>query len=262
LFNNVSSTEDFSVAFTSQSTFVFLNLTFVAGDFFFTHNAASIVTFPVLSVVVGDFVVSYNVFLDLFQAPALKSITGVISIVGNNAGLSMMLSPLYQVICEGDEGPLYADLQGCTRVADDRHITLSSATAVTSSLLTYTSGHLSFRINGLITSINLPSLSTVAGTKLDFNTNTVLATITLPSLSTVLGILYIDENPSLTFVHLPKLTFIGNFIRICQNNAVFRIPTGPPNAPSNGLVVTGTNKGKVACFLQQGNATCTTVTCP
>jgi hypothetical protein len=91
--------------------------------------------------------------------------------------------------------------------------------------------------------------------------NALLATLSFPSLSTVAS-LDIRTNPSLTFAHLPKLTFIGGQLSICANNAAFIIPSGPPNAPTGGFVVTGPSKGQPNCNLQQGNMTCSAVICP
>jgi hypothetical protein len=75
--------------------------------------------------------------------------------------------------------------------------------------------------------------------------------------------LVILDNPFLTFTHLPKLTFIGDAIFICANNADFVIPSGPPDAPAGGLVVTGSLKNTDNCFYQQGAVDCSSfVTCP
>jgi hypothetical protein len=229
---------DFSVAFTNQSVLAFSDPTIISGDFFFTSNAATTVNFPVLSAVVGDFVVSYNFYLVSFQAAALKTIGGVVSIAGNNYELVMAFSPMSQVNCDGGSGPESADLQGCARLRASRAITSSSVTFLTASLLTYAGGYLEIR------------------------TNAVLATIRLPQLSTVVGFLTIHSNPSLTFIHLPKLTFIGDRLFFCDNNAAFLIPSGPPDAPVGGFAVTGFWKGTKNCFFQQGNATCTYMNCP
>jgi hypothetical protein len=75
--------------------------------------------------------------------------------------------------------------------------------------------------------------------------------------------LFILTNPSLTFAHLPKLTFIGDRIFICVNNADFVIPSGPPDAPTGGLVVTGSFKNTESCLYQHGAVDCSSfVTCP
>jgi hypothetical protein len=284
---NASSAVDVSVAFTNQSTLTFPHLALVAGDFFFINNAAINVSFPVLTAVVGDFVVSYNVFLVSFHAAGLKNIGGVVSVTENNIRLVIVFSSSlkFEVFCAGGSGPESADLQGCTRVIDIRQITGSLATAVTSSLLTSTGRGLDVQINAFLGNINLPSLTYIGGyllirsnpvldtinlsslrtvtRDLETRSNAVLATINLPSLSTVVGDLQIFSNPSLTFVHLPKLTFIGSRISLCANNALFRIPSGPPDAPTSGLVVGGSYKGTNSCQLQGGSGTCNlTVTCP
>jgi hypothetical protein len=77
----------------------------------------------------------------------------------------------------------------------------------------------------------------------------------------VVGYLSIRFNPSLTFASLPKLTYISQNIYICKNNAAFRIPSGPPDAPTGGLTSAGL-KGTTLCYFQQGASTCSTVTCP
>jgi hypothetical protein len=115
--------------------------------------------------------------------------------------------------------------------------------------------------NTALATISIPSLSTVLG-DLSIDTNAVLATISLPSLSIVIEILSIRFNPSLTLASFPQLTFIGEKIHICANNAAFRIPNGPPDAPTGGLVITGPSKGTINCSLQEGNATCISVICP
>jgi hypothetical protein len=133
---------------------------------------------------------------------------------------------------------------------------------VTSSLLTHTLGYLWIFNNAALTKIDLPSLGTLSGSYLSIRINNALATINLPSLSILTGYLEIRDSPSLTFVSLSKLTFIGVQILICLNNAAFTIPSGPPNAPTGGLVVTGSLKGTKNCYLQQGSGTCSLVTCP
>jgi hypothetical protein len=188
-------------------------------------------SFPVLSAVAGDFLVARNVFLVSLQATALKDIGGVVSIAENNIRLVITFSSLSQVLCAGGFRDDPTDLQVCIRANFGRTITSSSAIAVTSSLLTY------------------------AGENLVISSNAVLATIILPSLSTVTGYLSIVSNPSLTLAHLPKLTFIGDRIFFLENNAAFRIPSGPPDAPTGGLVVTGSLKGTNNCHLNQGSTT-------
>jgi hypothetical protein len=224
---NISSAVDLSVAFTSQSNLAFPNLELITGDFTFTLNLATMADFPVLTSVGGDLVISDNAFLVSFQAAALKNISGAVFI--NNAGLILILSPLYQVVCEGGSGSKFSDVQGCNRIGADRSITTSAATTVASSLLTYTSGYLS--ISG----------------------NDVLATINLSSLSIVWGTLYIQQNPALTFFNLPKLTYIAGALHICANNAAFRIP-GPPNIPTSGLT-TG-YRGSRSCQYDSGSGSC------
>jgi hypothetical protein len=249
---------------TTGSALVFYNLALVSGNFTFSSNAASTAGFPVLTAVVGNFMVSRNHFLTAFQAVALKTIGGVVSIVANNPGLVIAFSPLrvFEAFCDGGSGPESADLQGCTRVRAERWIIGDSSPTVRSSLLTYTGGSLWIRNNDALVSIDLPHMSFVAGA-LDIFSNAVLPTIGLPSLSVVISWLAIYSNPSLTLLSLPKLTHIGDHIRFCINNAVFTIPSGPPNAPTGGLVVINSQKGNEKCFLQQGAAACgPPVTCP
>jgi hypothetical protein len=116
------------------------------------------------------------------------------------------------------------------------------------------------RSNAALSTINIPSLTYTQS--LTISNNAVLATINLSSLSTLVGSLTIYVNPSLTHASLPKLTYIASIIFICQNNADFVIPSGPPDAPTGGLVVTGPLKNTESCYFQQGADTCTTVTCP
>jgi hypothetical protein len=98
-------------------------------------------------------------------------------------------------------------------------------------------------------------------TYLAIQTNVVLATIILQSLSSIKGTFVLRFNPLLTLLHLPMLTFISEYMNICMNNAVFVIPTGLPNAPIGGLVVTGSYKGTYNCKFQSGTV-CSTVKCP
>jgi hypothetical protein len=260
---NALSAVDFSVAFTNQSAFTFNNLAFVAGDFYFSYNDATNAAFPALSVVVGDFFVSSNVFLVSFQSPALNNIGGVVSIVGNNVALVIGFSASlkFQVPCTGGSGSEYTDLLYCTRISEDRQITASSATALVLSLLTSSGGFLRIETNTALASINLPTLTYTSG-HLTIRSNAILTTINFLSLITVVGALNIWYNPFLTFASLPKLTYIGSTIGICANNAAFRIPSGPPYAPTGGFMVNGSSKGQVHCNFQQGASTCTFVTCP
>jgi hypothetical protein len=113
-----------------------------------------------------------------------------------------------------------------------------------------------------LTSINFP-VYTTANSLLAFNTNSALTEVLLPSLSTVKGYFQLRDNTALTYVNVPKLTYIGDYIVLCQNSPAFSIPSGQPNAPAGGLVVTGAKKGTVNCVLQQGTGSCDTyVTCP
>jgi hypothetical protein len=91
--------------------------------------------------------------------------------------------------------------------------------------------------------------------------NAFLATIHMSSLSTVRNDLNLVSNPSLTFASLPKLTYIGTNIRICENNAAFPIPSGPPDAPIGGLT-SFYSKGFNVCQIQQGSGACANVICP
>jgi hypothetical protein len=117
------------------------------------------------------------------------------------------------------------------------------------------------RMNDALATINLPSLTYMGGS-LNIYSNVALTTISLPSLSTVVVFLQIYSSPSLTFASLPKLTFIGTSIGICQNNAAFRVPSGPPDAPTGGLTSAG-RKGQNACSFQHGASTCSeSDTCP
>jgi hypothetical protein len=159
-------------------------------------------------------------------------------------------------------------------------------TAVSSQLLVKTVGSLEFESNSALTSINLPFL-TFTGSNLQFggaalstvdfssltysggsllcSSNPLLTSLHLSLLSTLVLNLQIRTNPSLTFASLPNLTFIGGGIYICSNNALFTIPSGPPNAPTGGFVVTGSSKGQNTCHLKQGTNTCSPVnynTCP
>jgi hypothetical protein len=153
--------------------------------------------------------------------------------------------------------------EACTSFSGSHYISDSSATVLTSSLLTHiVDGNLNILYNDALATISLGSLTHIGGS-LGIYTHNVLTTINLPSLSAMSGDLYIFDNPSLTFAHLPKLTFIEFSIGICQNNAAFRIPSGPPDAPTGGLVVTGQYKGTPSCRLQDGASPCASrTTCP
>jgi hypothetical protein len=62
-------------------------------------------------------------------------------------------------------------------------------------------------------------------------------------------------------LHLPLLTYIDEIINICQNNADLVVPSGPPNAPTGGLVVSGQFKRTQVCFFQV-DGVCSSVICP
>ena len=180
----------------------------------------------------------------------------------------------------------FTDLQTCSYISGDRLIYVLSATQLSSSLLQFTDGYLDIQSNGTLTRIDFPSLSSVGGTlqisshtaltsidlpsltsvgeHLYINTNTALTRIDFPSLGAVGGNLFMYSNSMLTDLHLPKLIKIVSYIYFCQNHASFRIPSGPPDAPSGGLVVTGQYKGRNSCYLQQGAGLCSglNVICP
>jgi hypothetical protein len=86
--------------------------------------------------------------------------------------------------------------------------------------------------------------------------NQFVGSFSFASLSIVNGKLSLSDNLSLTYVYLPKLTYINGAIVICGNNEAFMVPSGPPNAPSGGLLVTGADKGKPLCRLQDGASSC------
>jgi hypothetical protein len=128
--------------------------------------------------------------------------------------------------------------------------------------LTYIAGSMIFQTNGLLAALNLTSLR-VVNSYIQIRTNNLLARIDLPDLSVVNSDLGVYSNPALTFVSLPKLTFIGGIIQFCENHADFRIPSGPPDAPLGGLVVSGSKKNQMQCYRKSGSALCGAPTiCP
>jgi hypothetical protein len=233
---------DFLFTNTTGSNLVFYNLALVTGSFAFNFNAVTTAEFPVLSAITGSLVVSHNYLLVSFRMTALNRIGGTISFQLNSDDIVASLSfmPLFQVYCTGGfETANVTDLQNCAHIRENRRLTKSLSTKLSSSLLTYINGYL------------------------DINSNTRLATVLLPSLAVVGDDFTFLYNPALTLAQFPSLTFIGNRILFCSNNAAFRIPSGPPNAPTGGLVVTGAAKGRLSCFLQQGSGECgQPVICP
>jgi hypothetical protein len=175
------------------------------------------------------------------------------------------------------------DLQTCRIIDSSREIKGSSASALYATQLTYVAGYLSIQTNSFV-SMQFPSLSIVreyadvlsntklpilsflslsyVGGYLQVAMNPVLVYASFPSLTAVVGFLSIRFNPALTYASLPKLTHISEAILFCQNHADFRIPSGPPDAPTGGLVVTGQLKGANSCFFQQGAGTCAPSICP
>jgi hypothetical protein len=151
-------------------------------------------------------------------------------------------------------------------------------------LLTSLGGMLSFSDNAALTHINMTALSRVDGgfifvtapslTRVDFPDlrfvgiemtfqSTTATHVSLPSLTHVGNAMTFLLNSALTSVHLPKLTFLGFTITFCQNHASFVIPSGLPDAPTGGLVVTGPFNGRSFCYLKQGASPCsTTDACP
>jgi hypothetical protein len=228
--------------FNSSSTdsFVYHYLALVSGHFNFTKNTAKSAKFPALSTVSGNFIVFDNPFLVLFDAPELKIIGGVISIVANNAKFMIIFSPvrMFEARCVAGSSDS-VDYQGCTRIDGFSQVSQSLISAVTSLPLTYAAGHF------------------------EIISNAFLTTIYLPSLSSVIGFLSIQSNPLLTFAHLPRLTLITDRIFFCQNHASFVVPFQPPDAPVGGLVVTGSRKGTGNCRILPGSTACSTLTtCP
>jgi hypothetical protein len=156
---------------------------------------------------------------------------------------------------------MWEDLALCSRISGDRRF-MTAATALTSARLTYAAGYIVIDTNAALRTINFPWLNTIGG-DLNVYSDVTLATISLPALDTVLGALIIRFNPILTHIHLPKLTFIGGHVFFCANDATFTIPSGPPDAPTGGFKVSGSNKGTMNCQFQQGSASCgTLVSCP
>jgi hypothetical protein len=93
--------------------------------------------------------------------------------------------------------------------------------------------------------------------------NTVQTMVTFPLLAVLKGGIDLFDIPALTYANLPKLTYIGEVIYICENNTTFRIPSAPPNAPSGGLKITGPSADLSTCFLKQGTGVCSGPTaCP
>ena len=160
----------------------------------------------------------------------------------------------------------------------------TSATKLSASLLQVVNGLFYIDSNSAMTRIDLPSLTSVqgdfslansgvssidvtalafVGTALIVAANPTLTRFDVPSLSIVGGYLNFNTNAMLTLASLPKLTYINDRLLFCANNPAFMIPSGPPNAPAGGLVVSGANKNRPACFLFQGAQPCTgTENCP
>jgi hypothetical protein len=174
----------------------------------------------------------------------LQTVTGSFSISSNNALGSLDLP--------------FLSTAGSLSISS--HVEILNINLTSLSIVT--AGDFTLSLNSALATISLPSLTYTEGHTVIIN-NAVLARINFPELSTVVRSLNIYSNPFLTFANLPQLTFIGATLGFCQNNAVFRIPSGPPNAPTGGLVVTGSYKGQPwSCWYQQGSGACTGAYCP
>jgi hypothetical protein len=124
------------------------------------------------------------------------------------------------------------ELSTCHIVIGDRAIVSQVATSVVALHATYINGYF------------------------DISTNPQLTRLDFPSLSTVIGYLYVQSNFQLTYTYVPKLTFIGGSITICGSHSSFAVPSGPPNGPAGGLVVTGFFKGTGNCYIRSGAVLC------
>jgi hypothetical protein len=91
--------------------------------------------------------------------------------------------------------------------------------------------------------------------------NAALASISLPKLGYLRRSLIIRKNPLLTYLNMPLLVEIENFLQICENNAAFVVPTTSPNAPAGGFNVDGLdyngyNDDLNTCTVADGDSAC------
>jgi hypothetical protein len=156
--------------------------------------------------------------------------------------------------CDTPSCQSWRDLQSCRYVNVTRWVYHSDLPVLTNANL-LSVGNFSFWNNTQLTLISLPSLTWVNG-YFDIRYHDALTVASFPALSRITDTLYVETNPAFTYLNVPKLTYIGGWMDFCENNAAFRIPSGPPNAPTGGLKVTGSRKGTEFCFLMQGDGVC------
>jgi hypothetical protein len=100
-----------------------------------------------------------------------------------------------------------------------------------------------------------PALTQVAGT-FDISRNSILKSVVLPSLRVVADAFGVYLNPLVTFVSVPRLSWIGGFIYFCRNDPSFTIPEATlGTAPALGLK-SQTFSAQAGCYYQAGTETC------
>jgi hypothetical protein len=200
--------------------------------------------------------------------------------------------PLVCLACDYLAGGICSDLsalQECVLVDGTLVSFGTTATTISNPYLTLALGDFAIFGSSSIRVIEFPALTEVRGAA-GFLELTVITTLDLPALTYAMGFvvvdnnilprlilpelriveyssglvlsLRVDSNNMLTYLSVPKLTFV-ELIRICENGVGFIVPNAMDmTAPVGGLVVTGPRKGTGICNIWDGRGECSLVTCP
>ena len=119
------------------------------------------------------------------------------------------------------------------------------AGAISTPALTFVGGFVGFQLNPLLASVQLDRLQYV-GASAYFGGNDVLTFLSMPALTYIGQYLTVtDGNPSLlSVVDLPVLTYIGAYLKVQSNTALSTL-----NAPSLAYIENIGSKGAVALYL-------------
>jgi hypothetical protein len=111
------------------------------------------------------------------------------------------------------------------------------------------------------TTLELPSLRSL-GCNIVIVNNTLLPRVIFEKLESLdLGSVTVIDNKALTFLSMPRLTFVAR-LEICSNAPSFVIPLESlGTAPAGGLVTNGVLTGQPFCNLQNGSDACVESIC-
>ncbi len=267
--------QDIEILNCELETAMFANLTSVGDDVIIESNPFLFATsFSALLAIPGDLYIANNQQFLSANFMRVTRIDGSLSLINNKVLTSVVLSALttiggglfydynpqlarlfpmpsnvrYTVLSSncasssecssGRCWTMSTDVLSCSVIAGGRSIEGSSASSLVNPVLTRAEGWLYIQDNKVLNRIDFAALTYVG------------------------GLLAIQFNPALTFASLPRVSQVQEQIYFCQNAPNFRIPNAASGTAAPPGLTSVLFKDQAECNLQQGSASCATVTCP